>query len=124
MKTVILCGGLGSRLAEETQLKPKPMVEIGGRPILWHIMMIYARHGVKDFMLALGYKSEVIKVKAANQSASSLAIKNESAVIPPTQIGKACFMSKPISIQMLKCRILVLVIRMVVAMRVFICFKD
>lgn len=61
MKTVILCGGLGSRLAEETQLKPKPMVEIGGRPILWHIMMIYARHGVKDFMLALGYKSEVIK---------------------------------------------------------------
>ena len=61
MKTVILCGGLGSRLAEETQLKPKPMVEIGGRPILWHIMGMYARHGFKDFLLALGYKSEVIK---------------------------------------------------------------
>ena len=61
MKTVILCGGLGSRLAEETQLKPKPMVEIGGRPILWHIMGMYSRHGFKDFLLALGYKSEVIK---------------------------------------------------------------
>jgi len=61
MKTVILCGGLGSRLSEETQLKPKPMVEIGGRPILWHIMSIYERHGLADFMLALGYKGEVIK---------------------------------------------------------------
>lgn len=61
MKTVILCGGLGTRLSEETQLRPKPMVEIGGRPILWHIMKIYERHGVTDFMLALGYKGEVIK---------------------------------------------------------------
>lgn len=61
MKTVILCGGLGTRLSEETQIKPKPMVEIGGRPILWHIMKIYERHGLKDFMLALGYKGEVIK---------------------------------------------------------------
>jgi glucose-1-phosphate cytidylyltransferase len=61
MKTVILCGGLGTRLAEETQIKPKPMVEIGGRPMLWHIMKIYERHGCKDFMLALGYKGEVIK---------------------------------------------------------------
>ncbi len=61
MKTVILCGGFGSRLSEETQLKPKPMVEIGGRPILWHIMSIYERHGLADFMLALGYKGEVIK---------------------------------------------------------------
>lgn len=61
MKTVILCGGLGTRLSEETQLKPKPMVEIGGRPILWHIMKIYERHGLKDFVLALGYKGEVIK---------------------------------------------------------------
>jgi len=52
---------LGSRLSEETQLKPKPMVEIGGRPILWHIMSIYERHGLADFMLALGYKGEVIK---------------------------------------------------------------
>jgi glucose-1-phosphate cytidylyltransferase len=61
MKVVILCGGLGTRLAEETQLKPKPMVEIGGRPILWHIMSMYERHGLRDFVLALGYKGELIK---------------------------------------------------------------
>ncbi|MDP1773818.1 MAG: glucose-1-phosphate cytidylyltransferase [Methylobacter sp.] len=61
MKTVILCGGLGTRLAEETQIKPKPMVEIGGRPILWHIMKSYERHGFRDFTLALGYKGDVIK---------------------------------------------------------------
>lgn len=61
MKTIILCGGLGTRLSEETQVKPKPMVEIGGRPILWHIMKIYEQHGFNDFVLALGYKGEVIK---------------------------------------------------------------
>lgn len=61
MKTVILCGGLGTRLSEETQVRPKPMVEIGGRPILWHIMKIYERHGFNDFTLALGYKGEFIK---------------------------------------------------------------
>ncbi len=61
IKTVILCGGLGTRLSEETSIKPKPMVEIGGRPILWHIMKIYERHGFNDFMLALGYKGELIK---------------------------------------------------------------
>ena len=61
MKTVILCGGLGTRLSEETQVKPKPMVEIGGRPMLWHIMKIYESHGFNDFTLALGYKGEVIK---------------------------------------------------------------
>ena len=61
MQTVILCGGLGTRLSEETQLKPKPMVEIGGRPIVWHIMKLYERHGFNDFTLALGYKGEVIK---------------------------------------------------------------
>jgi glucose-1-phosphate cytidylyltransferase len=61
IKTVILCGGLGTRLSEETQVKPKPMVEIGGRPILWHIMKIYERHGFNDFSLALGYKGEGIK---------------------------------------------------------------
>jgi glucose-1-phosphate cytidylyltransferase len=61
MKAVILCGGLGTRLSEETQVKPKPMVEIGGRPILWHIMKIYGRHGFSNFMLALGYKGESIK---------------------------------------------------------------
>lgn len=61
MKVVILAGGLGTRLAEETEIKPKPMVEIGGRPILWHIMKHYAYYGFKEFFLALGYKGEVIK---------------------------------------------------------------
>ena len=61
MKVAILAGGLGTRLSEETVLKPKPMVQIGGRPILWHIMKMYAAHGFKEFVLALGYKSEVIK---------------------------------------------------------------
>jgi glucose-1-phosphate cytidylyltransferase len=61
MKVVILAGGLGTRLAEETEVKPKPMVEIGGRPILWHIMKHYAHYGFKEFFIALGYRSEVIK---------------------------------------------------------------
>lgn len=61
MKVAILAGGYGTRLAEETEIKPKPMVEIGGRPILWHIMMHYAHYGFKDFFIALGYKGEVIK---------------------------------------------------------------
>jgi glucose-1-phosphate cytidylyltransferase len=61
MNVVILAGGLGSRLAEETEIRPKPMVEIGGRPILWHIMKHYAHYGFKDFFVALGYKGEEIK---------------------------------------------------------------
>ena len=61
MKTVILAGGLGTRLAEETAIRPKPMVEIGGKPILWHIMKIYEAAGFREFVVALGYKSEVIK---------------------------------------------------------------
>ena len=61
MKVAILAGGFGSRLAEETEIKPKPMVEIGGHPIIWHIMMHYAYYGYKDFVIALGYKGEVIK---------------------------------------------------------------
>ena len=61
MKVVILCGGLGTRLREETEFRPKPMVPVGGRPILWHIMKLYAHHGHKEFILCLGYKGEVIK---------------------------------------------------------------
>ena len=61
MQVVILCGGLGTRLREETEFRPKPMVPIGGRPILWHIMKIYAHYGHKEFILCLGYKGEVIK---------------------------------------------------------------
>jgi glucose-1-phosphate cytidylyltransferase len=61
MKVVILCGGLGTRMREETEFRPKPMVRLGTRPILWHIMKIYAHYGFKDFILCLGYKGEVIK---------------------------------------------------------------
>ena len=66
MKAVILAGGLGTRLSEETQIKPKPMVEIGGRPILWHIMKSYAAHNVTDFIICCGYKGYVIKEYFAN----------------------------------------------------------
>ena len=66
MKAVILAGGLGTRLSEETELKPKPMVEVGGRPILWHIMKIYSAHGVNDFIVCCGYKGFVIKEYFAN----------------------------------------------------------
>src|SRR3954451_3128398 len=61
MKVVILAGGLGTRLSEETEVRPKPMVEIGHRPVLWHIMKHYAAHGFAEFMVALGYKGEFIK---------------------------------------------------------------
>ncbi len=66
MKAVILAGGLGSRLSEETVARPKPMVEIGGRPILWHIMKIYSAHGINDFIICLGYKGSMIKEYFAN----------------------------------------------------------
>ena len=66
MKAVILAGGLGSRLSEETSLRPKPMVEIGGRPILWHIMKIYSSFGINDFIICLGYKGNMIKEYFAN----------------------------------------------------------
>jgi glucose-1-phosphate cytidylyltransferase len=61
MKAVILCGGKGTRLREETEYKPKPLVEIGGKPILWHIMKIYAHYGITEFILCLGFKSDMIK---------------------------------------------------------------
>lgn len=66
MRAVILAGGLGSRLGEETSVRPKPMVEIGGKPIIWHIMKIYASHGVTDFVICLGYKGYMIKEYFAN----------------------------------------------------------
>lgn len=66
MKAVILAGGLGTRLSEETALKPKPMIEIGGKPLLWHIMKIYSVHGVNDFIICCGYKGYIIKEYFAN----------------------------------------------------------
>lgn len=66
MKTVLLAGGLGTRISEETHLKPKPMIEIGGKPILWHIMKIYSAHGIRDFIICCGYKGYVIKEYFAN----------------------------------------------------------
>jgi glucose-1-phosphate cytidylyltransferase len=66
MKAVILAGGLGTRLSEETSIKPKPMVEIGGKPILWHIMKIYSHHGINEFIICCGYKGYIIKEYFAN----------------------------------------------------------
>ena len=66
MKAVILAGGLGTRLAEETHLRPKPMVEVGGKPILWHILKTYSHHGINDFVICCGYKGYVIKEYFAN----------------------------------------------------------
>lgn len=66
MKVVLLCGGLGTRISEESHLKPKPMIEIGGRPILWHIMKLFSHHGFNDFVVCLGYKGYVIKEYFAN----------------------------------------------------------
>ena len=66
MKVVILAGGLGTRLSEETDLKPKPMIEVGGKPILWHIMKIYSQFGFNDFIICLGYKGYLIKEYFAN----------------------------------------------------------
>ena len=66
MKAVILAGGLGTRISEESHLRPKPMIEIGGRPILWHIMKLYAHHGISEFVILLGYKGYVVKEYFAN----------------------------------------------------------
>ncbi|MBE7565750.1 glucose-1-phosphate cytidylyltransferase [Acidithiobacillus sp. HP-11] len=66
MKVVILAGGLGTRIAEETSLRPKPMIEVGGKPILWHIMKIYSAHGIDEFIICLGYKGYIIKEYFAN----------------------------------------------------------
>ena len=66
MKAIILAGGLGTRLSEETSTRPKPMVKIGGRPILWHILKIYSHHGINDFIVCCGYKGYLIKEYFAN----------------------------------------------------------
>ncbi len=82
MKAVILAGGLGTRLSEETSLRPKPMVEVGGRPILWHIMKIYSSHGINDFVICCGYKGYVIKEYFMNyllhRSDVTIDVKNNS----------------------------------------------
>lgn len=87
MKVVILCGGLGTRLSEETQVRPKPMVDVGDRPILSHIMQIYSRHGFNEFVLALGYKGEVIKDYFLNYHArqSDLTIQLKSGKVEYTR---------------------------------------
>lgn len=96
MKAVILAGGRGTRLAEETGLRPKPMVEIGGQPILWHIMQIYAAHGVRDFVICLGYRGWQIKEYFLNYArhASDLSINLETGAVqvlrpasPPWQVS-------------------------------------
>ena len=66
MKAVILAGGLGTRISEESHLKPKPMIEIGGKPILWHIMKTYSAHGINEFVICLGYRGYMIKEYFAN----------------------------------------------------------
>src|SRR5688572_24458478 len=66
MKAIILAGGLGTRISEETIVKPKPMIEIGGKPILWHIMKLYSAHGVNDFVICCGYRGYLIKEYFAN----------------------------------------------------------
>jgi len=90
MKAVILAGGLGTRLSEETHLKPKPMVEIGGKPILWHIMKIYSSHGINEFIICCGYKGYVIKEYFANyfmhQSDVTFKIKNNEMKIQKSKV--------------------------------------
>ena len=85
MKAVILAGGAGTRLSEETSLKPKPMVEIGGKPILWHIMKMYSTHGINDFVICCGYKGYVVKEYFANyflyQSDVTFHMKNNSMMV-------------------------------------------
>jgi len=94
VKAVILAGGLGSRLSEETQVRPKPMVEVGGRPILWHIMKIYSAHGVNDFVICLGYKGYMIKEFFANYTLHvadmTFDLANDSTVVHQTSAEPWC----------------------------------
>jgi len=90
MKAVLLAGGLGTRLAEETSIKPKPMVEIGGKPILWHIMKMYSNHGINEFIVCLGYKGYVIKEYFANyalhQSDVTFDLQNNTMEVHHTEV--------------------------------------
>jgi len=90
MKTVILAGGLGTRLSEETHLKPKPLIEIGGRPILWHIMKIYSTYGLNDFIICAGYKGYLIKEYFANyalhQSNVTFDLKENAMTVHETKV--------------------------------------
>jgi glucose-1-phosphate cytidylyltransferase len=83
MKAVLLAGGLGTRISEESVMRPKPMIEIGNRPILWHIMKIYAHHGIRDFVICLGYKSYMVKEYFANyfMHSSDLTLDTKSGAI-------------------------------------------
>jgi glucose-1-phosphate cytidylyltransferase len=83
MKAVLLAGGLGTRISEESAMRPKPMIEIGNRPILWHIMKIYAQHGIRDFVVCLGYKSYMVKEYFANyfMHSSDLTLDTKSGTI-------------------------------------------
>jgi glucose-1-phosphate cytidylyltransferase len=83
MKAVLLAGGLGTRISEESVMRPKPMIEIGNRPILWHIMKIYAQHGIRDFVVCLGYKSYMVKEYFANyfMHSSDLTMETKSGTI-------------------------------------------
>jgi len=90
MEVVILCGGLGTRLREETEFKPKPMVKIGNYPILWHIMKSYAHYGFKDFVLSLGYKGEVIKEYFYNYEIMNSDFTVELGKVKKIQINNKC----------------------------------
>lgn len=93
MQTIILCGGKGTRLAEETSMRPKPMVTIGGRPILWHIMKSYEAHGLQDFTLATGYMGDYIKNYFLNYSALNSDFEVDLATGKVTSLQKNCNVS-------------------------------
>ena len=97
MKVVILCGGLGTRLREETEFRPKPMVEVGGRPILWHIMKSYAHYGFREFVLCLGYRGNTIKEYFLNYEAmnNDFSIRLGRQVADPAITGRMPSRSSP-----------------------------
>ena len=106
MKAVILAGGLGTRLSEETGLRPKPMVEIGGRPILWHILKIYSQHGINDFVICCGYKGYLIKEYFANYflhtSDVTFDMQENQTTINATKLGSESVGSEHLSIYSLR----------------------